>query len=100
KIDDVIERPVEIASDLTVGQIPPAVLFHQLKDSLPRLGIRDHHHPAKDPSIGGRTEDCWTEYAVEQAIRTRMIEGDQVAGSPAVPLSEMRLEPALPVAVA
>src|SRR5690242_15630638 len=99
EVDDVIEGPLEIASHLRVAQIPAAVLLHQLKDALPRLGVGDYDHTAKDPTIRWRAENRRTQDAIEQAVRSRVVQCYQVACASAVALSEMRLEPALPIAV-
>src|SRR4051812_9492022 len=56
QVDHVVEGPSHVAADLVVAEIPAAFLFHEMEYSLPRFGVGDVYHPAKDPAIRRRAE--------------------------------------------
>src|SRR5438105_11385451 len=71
-----------------------------MEDPLPRLGIRDVDHPAKNPSVGWRAEDSRTENAIEVLVAVRVVAKYQLLGGAAELLADVHVEAALPITVA
>ena len=100
QVDDVVVRSRDVARHVVLGQVPAAVLLEQLEHALPRFIVGDDHHAAEDAPVGCRAEDCRAEHAVEQPVRARMIDQDQLASTAGALRPEVRLESTLPIRVA
>jgi hypothetical protein len=99
-VDHVVERERQVRVDRVVGEVPAAVLRHHREHALPGLAVGGVHHSAEDPAIRRRAEDRRAEDRVEVPVGVRVVAPDQLARAPRRAVPEVRLEAALPVAVA
>src|SRR3984893_5766625 len=100
QVDDKVESSHHVGADLLVTQIPAALLLDEMEDPLPRFGVGNVDHPAKDSPVGRRAEDRRAQYPVEMLIGMRMVAKDQLLRGPAETVGDVGIEAALPVAVA
>src|SRR2546423_6424972 len=71
-----------------------------MENALPRLGVGDVHHSSEDSTIGGRAEDRRAQNAIEMFVGVRVVAENELLGGAAETLADVRVEAALPVAVA
>src|SRR5687768_9473619 len=69
QVDDVVERARHVDLDFGLGEIPATLLLDEMKDALPRFGVRDVNHAPENPPIRRSAEDRRTQNAVEMPIR-------------------------------
>ena len=68
QVHHVVECASHVATDFVIAQVPTALLFDEMEDSLPRFRVGDVYHPAKNSSIRRRTEYRRTENAIEVLV--------------------------------
>src|SRR5687768_14178082 len=71
-----------------------------MEDALPRFGVGNVDHSAKDSSVRRRAEDRRAQNPVEMAIGVGVIAQNQLLGGATETLADVGVEAALPVAVA
>src|SRR5256885_2303078 len=100
QVDDIVECPSHVASDFPLAQIPAALFLDQMKNTLPRFRVGNVDHSAKDSAVCRRAEDGWAENPVEMLVRVGVVAKNELLCGATESFADVRVEAALPVAMA